>query len=140
MKIPLLVTDSALILSARVNAPHLTGIVDFILDTGSQSSMIGGISSRKLGITFNTINLKDELWWGDFKFRIGKLSNVSIWIKSEHNELKTLNLPYMNVSPDFIKTKDGIQSPNIIGLDFLRINKTKLVFDGVENESYLEIE
>jgi len=50
MRIPLRMVEDAILLSARIIAPHVTGQLFFIVDTGSARSFIGGIDTERLKI------------------------------------------------------------------------------------------
>ena len=140
MKIPLTVLDEEITLTAMVRAPRISGAMNFLIDTGSDASFIGGIDMRRLEIQRNRLRFREEdtIFWGNSPFRLGKLRNVELWVKAENEKLHVFHLPYLYVSPDFIHTREGQVSPNILGLGFMRTEKLTFCFDGQTNTAVLE--
>ena len=138
MRIPLDVLDGEINLTATVRAPHVCGSVNFMTDTGSNTSFIGSVDMQKLGISQRRLQFSDKIFWGDAPFRLGKLRKVALWVKTADHTVYVFHLPFIFVSPDFIHTKEGNISPNLLGLDFLRAQKLQFCFDGVSNSAYFE--
>jgi hypothetical protein len=140
MRIPLNVLDDEITLAATVRAPRIVGSINFLVDTGSATSFIGGIDTRRFGIPFKKMNFRDEdrIFWGDSPFRLAKLRHIELWTKTSENRLHIFRLPFLYVSPDFIHTKEGDVSPNVLGLDFLRFQKLSFCFQGIQNLAFME--
>lgn len=117
MRIPLRMVEDGIILSARILAPHTTGHLFFIVDTGSGTSFIGGIDTERLKIPLKGFAEKDKVFWGDKEFRMSKLKDVRLWVKGEDK------------GKEVLKTFD---------LDFLRKQNLMLVVDGKKNTAYFE--
>ena len=132
--------DEEIALTATIRAPRIFGSVNFMIDTGSATSFIGGIDVQRLGIPVGRLQFhaEDKIFWGDSPFRLGKLRKVEIWVKTEDDKLHIFHLPFLFVSPDFIHTKEGRISPNLLGLDFLRNEKLRFCFEGKSNAACLE--
>ncbi|MFA4820088.1 MAG: hypothetical protein WC613_03980 [Candidatus Aenigmatarchaeota archaeon] len=148
MKIPLRffgnAGDEEIVVGCRVLTAHVSGTMDFIIDTGSPRTFIGLIDCQKLGIKIKAPSDKDVMQWADKKLHIGKTTHPLklTFIAEEDNQekAKTLNVGRMDATTDFITMKGNKDSPSIIGLDFLMINKMRLCVDGASKKAWFELQ
>jgi hypothetical protein len=141
MIIPLEIVDDSIFLTTTIHAPHIAGRVSFMIDTGSPISFISGIDAPKLQIP-RKIEKGEKIFWADKEFKLGKISNVDLWVlatDSGKDTLKILKLPYLSVTFDFIHVKQTMDSPNILGMDFIIKQQLRLVVDGQEKKAYFEM-
>ncbi len=142
MKVPLKWVKDGIYLHARIMATHVTGQLRFLIDTGSEVSFVGGIDARRLGIKLNkTSNPEDCVYLGRTRFRLIDMRNVRLSFIGEENgqeKIKAINVPELKVTPDVLQDKGIKDSPNILGLDFLVLNKLRIVVDGSNNTAWFE--
>lgn len=79
MKIPLRFYgsggDEVIEIGCRILTAHVSGTMDFIVDTGSPRSFIGLIDCQRLGIKIKKPTDKDVMQWADKKLHIGKTTH-----------------------------------------------------------------
>jgi len=146
MQIQLNVDEESIWFTVTILAPHITGRLNFTVDTGSPDTFIGSIDKDRLRIPIKRFYDEDEIHWGETPFKMGRLYDVKLLVVGKEDgkeKIKTFKLEYIGVTQDYIIDTDEKGrpikiSPTLLGLDFIRKQKMILKFDGKNNKAYLE--
>ena len=146
MKIPLNFYDvkgqEMITIGCRILLPHVSGSIEFCIDTGSPCSFIGATDAERLSIGTRSSSKDPTYYWGDKALRMHSTHAVSFWFRAEDNgreKIKIINVKRMLVTKDFIHNKESKESPSLLGLDFLIANKLNLRVNCNKKEAWLEI-
>ena len=140
MKIPLNIKEWAggkrIMLYATLmhDDPHIFAPIEFIIDTGSPTTLLGEIDAKRFRIS---------------KIQLNKLEGRKSPINIGGGQIQTKVLPNAKIKINDFETSIPIQvvienekgntlATSIIGVDFLEKAKLKLVFDPTKSEAYLE--
>lgn len=145
MRIPLSFSeDDVLTLSCTIHTQHGVGRVNFIVDTGSPDTFIGGIDSRKLGLRIVYGDKPKTIYWGQTAFRLGQIRQVEVWMRKLEDDIEkpvTFRFSRFYATKDWVlsgRNPDRYDSPNILGMSFILEQGFKLVVDGKKKEAWLE--
>lgn len=118
----------------RSEKPHIFGFVNAIIDTGSPTTILGGVDIQRMRVS--QIQMKEligeekEVNLGGAQMKTRILPEASIKIGS-YIEIKIpVQVP--------VKITKGTPPPTIIGVDFLLVGKLKFFFNPSAKEAYLE--
>jgi len=125
--------------------PHSYGNIIAVVDTGSPKTVISARDASLLKISVDKSAKSSPLiGFGRGTIPARQISQFKFLIKSADNQIKSLEMPTDIVDIIALNTlgRDHViqayQIPTIIGLDFLRVNKLKLVIDFEGDSAYLE--
>jgi len=147
MRIPLILSEEGiLILSCTIHTPHKVGRINFIVDTGSPDTFVGGIDSRKLGLKVVYGDKPKTIYWGQTAFRLGQIRQVELWMRKVEGGVEkpaTFRFARFYATNDWVlsgRNPDRYDSPNILGMSFVLEQGFRLVVDGKKKEAWLEKE
>ncbi|MFH1420751.1 MAG: hypothetical protein ABIG30_02175 [Candidatus Aenigmatarchaeota archaeon] len=141
MKIPLDITNRGLVLVAFVSALRyrIHGLITFIIDTGSDTSFIGGDDSARFNVPVDRLPLFKYVILGGTKIDLHLLKDVHLTFKNSESLPFKIKLAQFSMGKATWSRKSGFETvPSILGLDFLIENKLSLHLDVDKNEAYLE--
>jgi hypothetical protein len=125
--------------------PHSFGQIKAILDTGSPTTIISYLDALRLNVHVSSADTGEPIaGFGKGHIPSKRIKKFTFALKSNKSQIKYLEMP-VNVV-DIITLRNmhqDIQSntmriPTIIGMDFLRASKLKLVVDLEQHKSFLE--
>ena len=138
-KIPLIISNVAestrIVFRAFVQCdkPKIFGLIEFIVDTGSPITLISLKDRERLRVSKIQMNIiqskKEPITIGGGKVK----SKIIPEVKIRTNDFET-SMP-IHIVDDGSGTSSH---PSILGIDFLKYNKLKLVFDPMVGEAYFE--
>lgn len=112
------------------------GIVKFIVDSGSPETILGLDDIKRLRISMNKIQTlesrKFPVSYGGANLKMKILNNMVFKI-TNFEKLKSVLVPTELGNSE-------IAHPSILGVDFLKENKLKFVFNPSKKEAYFETE
>lgn len=142
MKIPLLTSlnkeeltylNNALIIST----PRKIISTEFIVDTGSPETILGYNDAMRLQIPFNSLSKSHIVELGGRKYQGYKWDRIIFKFYSDEGKLIAEEFPATIIRPT--SQKDNIiNSPTIIGMDFLKQKRYILFCDVSSDLAYLE--
>ncbi len=147
MKIPLKVEESVggikPFIYFTIKAPHTFGYMRAFFDTGSPDTLISQTDASKLKIPHSASKSKSIYGISGNSIDCFEARISAIIFKDEKgNSVKPIvGKAYVTKSLKKSKRTQQVVSgtPNIFGVDFLAINKYKLIFDPANREAYLEV-
>ncbi len=145
LKIPLYITEENFIAATvTILAPHVYGIIEFILDTGSQETFISEGDSLRLSIPFKGSPDKYSYGIGGSPIALYEISNLRMNFKTEENKPFTISFPKIHVSKrtsqDERTRNIALSAPSILGNDFLINNKLSFYVNFLKKCAYFEKE
>ncbi len=126
--------------------PRCFGNIFTIVDTGSPRTIISAKDVYLLKIPTNNLESSTPIkGFGKGGLPCKKLNNFKFYIKSSDGQIKIIEMPVHIIDLSALNKlsqemkENAFKVPSIIGIDFLRIQKLKMVinFEG-ENSSYFE--
>ena len=139
MKIPLKIKDwggkrimaSALL---RSDDPRIFAPIEFIIDTGSPTTLLGEIDAQRFRLSKVQLNKlegkKTPIGIGGGQVQTKELPNARIRISETE-----ISIPIQVIIEN---VKGNTLSANILGVDFIEKAKLKLIFDPPKSEAYFE--
>lgn len=149
MKIPLQFYDGRLIvLVSLTSSKYRLGIAhaQFIVDTGSSVTFISDGDALRLGIPMSSLPFSQHVRMAGSVFELYEISHIKVHFKhKEEQEDKIISFDYKYYVSKSTKrdqkSRDIAQAfPSILGMDFLKENKLKLVVIPHKDIAYLEEE
>ena len=144
MRIRLGLVNDQLQIAAVFRAGYRTNmaLVDFVVDTGSNKSMIGYGDAVRLHIPFNSLKFDEKTRIGGFVYELYKLKDVKLGLADEENKIFKIDLgdfPAAKTPERGLKEKEEAkQIPSILGIDFLMKYCFALYCNPAKNVMYLE--
>ena len=144
MRIPLQIIQDQLRLAGIIRAPRYhvgTSTIDFVIDTGSNRDTIGYGDVLRLNIP-QSVPCAEVTRIGGQTFNLHELRGVRLAFLDANNGTQRfiankifLSLPAKKNEQERM---EAAQIPSILGLDFLKVHKLRLVCDPAHDEAYLE--
>ena len=131
----------SIFVTARLLAPHVSGYVDLIVDTGCPFSFIGAIDVEKLNIKVAGKRPVEDIQWGDKILRFFPFHGSELWFRAENDGVEkphVIRHKKLRATLDFVAVKERKDSPNVLGMDFLSDNNLQLVVDGKTKSAWFE--
>lgn len=123
---------------ALVRGPYrIFGSVKFFIDTGSSISFISEGDAKRMNIPFKILEFKDRTAVGGVPIMLAEIKSITFSFKTEEGFLPiTSQKIYVS---RILSTKAEVPYyPSIIGVNFLEINKLRLVYSPFEKIAFLE--
>ncbi|MEI6731282.1 MAG: hypothetical protein WCK90_01235 [archaeon] len=124
---------------------HSFGSLRAILDTGSPTTIISAADAIRLNIPANSLDSGDPIkGFGRGGIPSKKVRSFSLALKSRDNTIKRIDMPLSVVDINALRSmpqefKENVyRIPTIIGLDFLKFSRMKLMVDLASNIAFLE--
>ncbi len=142
MIIPLKFEDGLLYLNTwvRIRRLRVSGNVQFVIDTGSNVTLINEPDALKLEIPFKLLATieepRNQLGLGGGVLELREAYDVDIWTANKLERAESFNLNEILVGKS--NNEGNIVEDSIIGTDFLIKKNLTLHFDPVDKEYYLE--
>jgi hypothetical protein len=144
MRIPLLTSLNQPELSYLNNVvilktPHKIVSANFILDTGSPTTILSYIDAFRLQIPFNNLTKTRIVKLGGRKYQGYSFDRLTFMFKSEDNKLIKEDFSVCVIKPTSEKEEQELSNvPTIIGTDFLKEKRYILFCDMDKGIAYLE--
>lgn len=142
MRIPLLTSLNKEELTYLNNAvvistPRKFISTEFIVDTGSPETILGYNDAVRLQIPFNSLSKSHFIELGGKKYQGYKWDRITFKFYSEDKKLVPEEFPVTIIRPT--SQKDNVvNTPTIIGMDFLKLKRYILFCDVSGDVAYLE--
>lgn len=146
MKIPLNFSTTSnsrglisLMMSIRIPAWRVYGLVKFYVDTGSPKSFIGYDDAVRLQIPFQKITFTDRAILGGNPLLIGEIkTNVNLFFKTEKESIPFKpSIFYVSKGVDAKRMTGVSGTPSILGYDFFLDNKLALYYDPAIDSAFI---
>lgn len=125
--------------------PHSYGQIKAVLDTGSPTTVISYSDALKLNLPVINANAGNPIaGFGKGKIPSKKLDRFLFALKSNDNRIKVLEMPVNIIDISTLRNMpqdmqaSTMRVPTIVGLDFLRNTKMKLVINLEQHKAFLE--
>lgn len=146
MRIPLQIVNGLLrvtvimkALKYRIGQARMWAVVD----TGSPVTFMSeGDAKKNTNIPIGRFEYKKNITLGGATFKLFEMVDVTIGFMNDEGQLEKIKVPSFFVGKSTQTTKKGIleslNTPSIIGTDFLKDYKLALYFNPYKNVAYLE--
>lgn len=142
--IPINFLHNTLLLPAVFRTAHChAGIqtVQFIIDTGSDRSMLGYGDAIKMNLPLSKFPFDEHTRLGGYTIATHKMGPVALSFSDDKGGVERIHLDGFSV---LVPTQKGIKReevatiPSILGIDFMKIAKLSLFCNPNKNEAYFE--
>ncbi len=118
----------------KSNEPHLFGLINAVIDTGSPKTILGVADMQKMRVSQiqmqKLIGRETEVYLGGAQIKTRILPEAELSIGNDVKIKIPIQIP--------VKIIKGIPPPTILGVDFLLESKLKFFFNPCVKEAYLE--